>query len=58
MTDNTEKSTLLDFNDSPKRSNLPPKHVRIHTDRRMFKSYCSRLKSYALYAKMKCGETS
>lgn len=32
MTNNTEKSILSDFSDSPKRNNLPPKHVRIQTD--------------------------
>lgn len=58
MANNTEKSRLSDFSDYPQKSNLPPKHVKIHKDRRMFKSYCSRLKSYALYSKMKYGETS
>ena len=46
MRNSTEKSSLSDFSDYPKRS-IPPKHVRIHKDRRMFKSYCSRLKRSA-----------
>ena len=36
MRNNTEKNSLSGFSDYPKRSNLPPKHIRIHTDRRMF----------------------
>lgn len=40
------------------KNNAPLKYAKIHTERRMFKKYCSRLKKYAFYENVKYGETS
>ena len=40
------------------KNNAPLKYAKIHTERRMFKRYCSRLKKYAFYENMKYGENS
>lgn len=34
-----------------------PRHVKIQLERKMFKTYCSRLKKYTFYINMKYEET-
>lgn len=56
MITNMKKNYLHSRKEVTKDSVLP-EHVKIQLERKMFKTYCSRLKKYMFYINMKYEET-